>query len=560
MRSGVGKRIVNKVTAITFILILLMQMVMPLFVNAEISSKEPVVKTKIGYDLSDLNVNFKITQIEKHNDIIDESYKWEKSKDGINWQIILTSSQKNIQQTRSETRGYQYRCTSEIQILNYKKLVYDAYTMMLRYGTDVGPDSIGYNDWQTKLRNHTNVDHMINTVVKDTGENEDDYRHETTSIALSMLISIEYLGNYWNASGGDANSNNVRELIKRLTIFFKGRDPTDYEYEFWTNEYYTYKQNVNNWEKNLTVGGETQQYTRGMLHIIQCISTEGISLDYMYRTYNYINYGYINNGLKGKFPDTITTDIIKYTSTSNIITIPEYQVTLKVEGESGIQNVTGEGTYHAGDTVSISATLKTGYNWVNWMKKGTLIEVSRDQTFNYTIPYEENITLLACATPISYTVVYDGNGNTGGSTPSTTHIYNRTKNIASNGYTRSYTITYNGNGGTTPSEQISNYTFYRWAQYANGTGNTYTSGQTNVGNLSSTDGATVTLYAQWEPVAVNLPSTSRNAYTFGGWYNGTSRIGGIGDSYIPTTNTTLNAHWDLIKTNVAGNIEWNDRK
>lgn len=70
-------------------------------------------------------------------------------------------------------------------------------------------------------------------------------------------------------------------------------------------------------------------------------------------------------------------------------------------------------------------------------------------------------------------------------------------NLASNGYTRSYHITYEGNGGTTPSMQTSSYAFYRWRQYADLTGNSYTSGQTNVGNLSSTNGATITLYAQW---------------------------------------------------------------
>lgn len=563
MRSGMEKRILKKITAITFILILLMQIVMPMFVNAE--EKKANIQTQIGYDLDGLNVNFKITQMEKHNDVYSESYTWQKRKNDEQWQDILNSSQKNIQQSRSETKGYQYRCVSQVKIYSYKKLVYDAYTMLLRYGTDHGPDASGYADWQYKLINHTNVEHMLN-VVRDTGEDVDGYRQESTSIALSMLISMEYLGDNWNRNGGDGGRNgrkeeNVRELINRLSIFFKRPEgATEYEYTYWTNEYFNYKDSCSTWEYDLIdKDGNRQQYTRGMLYLIKCISTESISLNTMNQRYGYNYLGYKDSyGTMGRFKDTIGVDIDTYTSESNVITIPEYPVNLTLINGTGIESVSGAGQYNAGDVVNIGANVKTGYTWTNWTGHSNANGIGQNGRF--TVPYEANVTLTANADPISYTVAYNGNGNTGGSTPSTTHIYNRTKNIASNGYTRSYTITYNGNGGTTPSEQISNYTFYRWAQYANGTGNTYTSGQTNVGNLSSTDGATVTLYAQWEPVAVNLPSTSRNAYTFGGWYNGTSRIGGIGDSYIPTTNTTLNAHWELIKTNVAGNIEWNDRK
>lgn len=545
MRSGMGKRILKKITAITFILILLMQMVIPLFVNVveAVTEDNP---TRISVSRSGESANFRVDYINTHGIKSTIIYDWkEKPADG-NWRTVKRGGDNYYNTNIKDKLGYQYQCITEVTVRFDQSLVNDAYKILLNREAD---DS-GYAHWENMIRNHSAKEFASEHYIRHfLGEEacREYAAQETAALAMQFLISMEALN-------GTTNSwhKGEEEIIKRLYRFLLGREPDPGGMSSAKTAYNAGSSTTKTMIDNNT--GEVRVYNKGMLDVIKQLANSVECYNYMSNTYG----GY--NISAGQFNDTIVANYITYESTSNNVTMPAYPVTLKVEGESGIQNVTGEGTYHAGDTVSISATLKTGYNWVNWMKKGTLIEVSRDQTFNYTIPYEENITLLACATPISYTVVYDGNGNTGGSTPSTTHIYNRTKNIASNGYTRSYTITYNGNGGTTPSEQISNYTFYRWAQYANGTGNTYNSGQTNVGNLSSTDGATVTLYAQWEPVAVNLPSTSRNAYTFGGWYNGTSRIGGIGDSYIPTTNTTLNAHWDLIKTNVAGNIEWNDRK
>lgn len=206
--------------------------------------------------------------------------------------------------------------------------------------------------------------------------------------------------------------------------------------------------------------------------------------------------GYRFTGWSGTDISGITTNAVVNTNnlgnktyTANWVQ-NNYNVTLNTG--TGIASVTGAGSYTVGQTVTINATPMTGYLWSKW--SGSYNTTTKK--YSFTMP-NNDVTITANATPIQYTVTYNGNGATGGSTGNTTHTYNRTNNLASNGYTRSYNVTYQGNGGTTPNSQTSNYAFYRWRQYANGTGNAYTSGQTNVGNLSSTNGATVTLYAQW---------------------------------------------------------------
>lgn len=80
----------------------------------------------------------------------------------------------------------------------------------------------------------------------------------------------------------------------------------------------------------------------------------------------------------------------------------------------------------------------------------------------------------------TYTVVYNANGGNG-TMSNSTHTYNVAKNLNANTFTR--------NG----------YAFLGWSQSASATTATYTDKQ-SVKNLTSTDGATVTLYAVWQKI------------------------------------------------------------
>jgi len=82
--------------------------------------------------------------------------------------------------------------------------------------------------------------------------------------------------------------------------------------------------------------------------------------------------------------------------------------------------------------------------------------------------------------PNTYTVVYNGNGATGGSTANSSHTYDTAKNLNSNGYTKT------------------NYHFVGWSTSSGSSTVSYTNTQ-SVKNLTTTNGGVVTLYAVWEP-------------------------------------------------------------
>ena len=164
------------------------------------------------------------------------------------------------------------------------------------------------------------------------------------------------------------------------------------------------------------------------------------------------------------------------------------------------------------DLKVVTATNKTGYSFSKWsVASGTVTTAT---------------TITATFTANTYTVAYNGNGATGGSTANSSHTYNSAKALTTNGFTRT------------------GYTFAGWNTQANGSGTNYSDNQ-NVTNLSSTQGATVTLYALWTQVShtltvnpnggtyagstsnktytqkygttVNVADPTRTGYTFGGW-------------------------------------------
>ncbi len=148
----------------------------------------------------------------------------------------------------------------------------------------------------------------------------------------------------------------------------------------------------------------------------------------------------------------------------------------------------------------------------------------------------------------TYTVVYDINGGTSGTTASSTHTYGVAKNLTTNGYTRT------------------GWTFSGWAATPTGP-KVYTDGQ-SVTSLADTDAASVRLYAVWvqntctisfdtgsggpsvppvstgEGVAITtLPKPARTGYAFCGWCSDAACKTPITFPYTVTGNSTLHARW-----------------
>ena len=156
----------------------------------------------------------------------------------------------------------------------------------------------------------------------------------------------------------------------------------------------------------------------------------------------------------------------------------------------------------------------------------------------------------------SYTLTYDGNGQTSGSVATQTVKYGDGYKIATNGFTKT------------------NYEFTGWNTAKDGSGTDYTSyiGKTNTWNMTEN----VTLYAQWKIAGYTLtynpnggevspktaviekgqqigsmPTPTKTGYTFDGWY--TSASGGTQLTSTSTieTNTTVYAHWTPITFTVT---------
>ena len=128
--------------------------------------------------------------------------------------------------------------------------------------------------------------------------------------------------------------------------------------------------------------------------------------------------------------------------------------------------------FHANNAASTDANPVTSKR----LNNGT--EITADKTVTVYMNWVAN----------TYTVKYDGNGASGGQTDSTTHTYDVAGSLRTNGYTR---VGYAFSGwATSPARAAAGTIDYK--------------NQQSVKNLTSTNGATVTLYAVWKPIIYNL--------------------------------------------------------
>ena len=140
-------------------------------------------------------------------------------------------------------------------------------------------------------------------------------------------------------------------------------------------------------------------------------------------------------------------------------------------------------TYDKAQNLNANGFVKTGYKFTGWNTKsdGSGTSYSNQQSVkNLTSTDGGTISLYAQWTPITYTIKFNGNGaDSNSSTASMSMTYDIAKNLTANGFTRT------------------SYKFVEWNTKSDGSGTSYKDKQ-SVKNLTTTDGATVTLYAQWQ--------------------------------------------------------------
>ena len=187
-----------------------------------------------------------------------------------------------------------------------------------------------------------------------------------------------------------------------------------------------------------------------------------------------------------------------------------YNITYNLNG--GSFATTPPSTYTYGVEQALPTPTKTGYTFGGWYEEEALTnKIEKIASDKYG-----DLNIYAKWTANTYTVAYNGNGATSGSVASKSCTYDVNFTVASNGFTKT------------------GYTFKEWNTSKTGNGTPYKPGAT-VKNLSSTSGATVTLYAIWEDKtgpSTTIPTATSNVSSITITFNQTDDGSGINESTI----------------------------
>ena len=171
------------------------------------------------------------------------------------------------------------------------------------------------------------------------------------------------------------------------------------------------------------------------------------------------------------------SSISEYTVTeakNHYIYISRKKYTVSVSAGTGIESVSGGGSYYYGATSTVDAAVKTGYTWKNW--SGTY--TSNSKRYSFTVG--GNVVLTANAEANTYYIVFYPNGGSGAMTMMTCK------------YDQTYTLP--AMIFTPPAHPC---TYLGWNTDANAYSASYSERQ-QIRNLTSIDGYTFNFYAIWD--------------------------------------------------------------
>ena len=237
-----------------------------------------------------------------------------------------------------------------------------------------------------------------------------------------------------------------------------------------------------------------------------------------------------------------------------------YTVKYNANGATSGSTASSTHTYGVAKALTANGFTRTGYTFAGWAtsSSGAVVYNNQQSVTNLTSTQGATVNLYAKWTANTYTVKYNANGATSGSTASSTHTYGVAKALTANGFTRT------------------GYTFAGWATSSSGA--VVYNNQQSVTNLTSTQGATVNLYAKWtantytvsfdvnggtggqtddvtatygsQMPTISTTAPTRTGYYFNGWYDaqtgGTRYYNNNGTSartWDKTADTMLYAQW-----------------
>ena len=164
-------------------------------------------------------------------------------------------------------------------------------------------------------------------------------------------------------------------------------------------------------------------------------------------------------------------------------------------------------TYDVSKALTSNAFSRTGYTFAGWATAadGSVVYSDEESVTNLSSTDDDTVTLFASWAANDYTVKYDANGGTGTMTD-VSHTYDVSKALTSNAFSRT------------------DYTFAGWA--ASTSGAVVYADEQSVSNLTTTNGATVTLYAKWTAVPTLASSVAGGKIYTGGRITLTPNIAG----------------------------------
>lgn len=291
------------------------------------------------------------------------------------------------------------------------------------------------------------------------------YRAQTSNIANTKLAlwygstgwdnitHIGYMYGNWGESGSDTWSN-ITSWATDYTNSYNG----DFGFNSGNYSVVSATGSSKNWTLSPTYMGSTVSSMNKTITVNAKVSTDGG-----------------NSYSEATSPGTLSASSNKFTAHNSCASATSLS----------------SGTISCGytATTTLTAADATGYDFVGWYNStGTQQTTSKTLTIYPT----EDATYYAYYKANTYTVTYNANdeqypGTASGATTSSSHTYGTAKNLTSNGFARA------------------GYIFAGWATTPTGDVE-YTNGQ-SVTNLSPTQGATVTLYAQWKKITISATIT-----------------------------------------------------
>ena len=256
-------------------------------------------------------------------------------------------------------------------------------------------------------------------------------------------------------------------------------------------------------------------------------------------------------GLIEVHPRDFSHIITKYKFVAN-----EYKIQFDGNGAASGSMKDLSMTYDKEKKLTANAYKKTGYTFTGWntKKNGSGTSYSNKQIVkNLTDKEDGMVTLYAQWEPITYTVQYNGNGETSGSMAASTHIYDKEKKLTKNGFERKFSVIYNKNctdkkASITKTNDTEAAVFDDWSKTKNS--RKVYDDEEAVKNLTDKDKETITLYARWKDGAIILPSGTREGYELLGWSMNKNAVTAdegytAGNKVTVSSNMNLYAVWRI---------------